>query len=88
MARVTKEREQKIRAMSCDELTLFMVEKAHNHLAAKVAYDIAEVIDENNLHNPDPIVFDKRVSRNVMLDDSAEYHLALEVFDKICTSQL
>jgi hypothetical protein len=45
---------------------------------ARVAFDIADVIEANNLNNPDNIVFDREVARSVLIQEKSKLHRMLK----------
>jgi len=53
------------------ERLLFKINEAlQDRTDARRSFDIADVIEANDLKNPDPIVFDREVARRVMMDNS------------------
>lgn len=81
---ISEEERKEIKAMGCRELVGVMVESAHDHNSARRAYDISDVIEENNLDNPDPVVFNKEVSRKVLQEEGSRYHTALQAYRRKC----
>ncbi|MBW2673348.1 MAG: hypothetical protein JRD89_08055 [Deltaproteobacteria bacterium] len=69
---------------TCNKMLLDITEKLEHYRSARTAFDIADVIEANNLTNPDPIVFDREVAKRVMGEASDEYHKAIEEFEKEC----
>lgn len=70
--------------MTCRELILYIIEQRDHHRSARTAYDIADVIDANNLRNPDPLIFDKRVTKGVMDTAFTHYFEAEELYKRRC----
>jgi len=69
---------------TCNKMLLDIIEKLEDYRSARTAFDIADVIEANNLTNPDPIVFDRVVTKRVMGEASNEYNKAIEEFKKKC----
>jgi len=68
----------------CNRKIVEIVKGLEAYRSARHAYDIADVIEENNLKNPDPFVFDKKVAKRVMGEESKALYEAIRKYEEGC----
>ena len=83
MSQITEEFKEKIDALSCEQLSGVIAILGVKACDVSTAYDIAEVLDVNpRLRNPDPIIFDKKISRIARTVNEDKFQYAKYIFYK------
>jgi len=76
-----------IEVRTCNKMLLDIIEKLEHYRSARAAFDVADVIEANNLKNPDPIIFDREVAKRATHRYSSEYIKAIEKFKNECLEE-